>query len=277
MKIITVLLVMFIQIWALAQTSNQSHDKIKSGRLQKIDDQELEETLYRLSYNNVDASLFSLPEKKQLAGGGTVKKKIWQFVVPTTLIPTKISDAYLNNTYIINNDMVEVKKSEAILSGGTINDISVLSFLLPLLIIFLVPLIGCGATPSVKKIITKNIFLAEAVAVFSFLAGIIASCLANNLMVSGIIVLILIIVILFSRSTKTEKAIVMSGIIAGSSLAIFSARLSLLGFGVFSSEMLVIWGYLGIYILVGLVAAFIVTKTKNEPEEIILDIEDDND
>jgi len=268
MKTLTVLLIMLISTWASAQTS---------GRLQKIADRELEETLYRLSYHNIDASLFSLSEKKQLAGGGTVKKKIYQFVVPTTLIPTKISDAYLNNTYIINNDVVEVKDSKAILSGGTINDISVLSFLLPLLIIFLVPLIDCRATPSVKKIITKNIFLAEAIAVFSSLAGIIVSYLANSPVVSGIIVLTLIIVILFSKSTKTEKAIVMSGVIAGSSLAIFSARLSLLGFGLFSSEMSVIWGYLGIYILVGSVAAFIVTRTKDEPEAIILVIEDDYD
>lgn len=267
MKTLTVLLIMLISTWAPAQTS---------GRLQQITDRELEQTLYRLSYNNVDESLFSLPEKKRLAGGDTVRKKIWQFVVPTTIIPTKMSEAYLDNTYAIKNDAVSIKKSKVILSGETINDISVLSFLVPLLVIFFTPMVGCGATGSVKKLIMKKIFLAETIALLYFSFGIIFSNLANNPIVSGATVLTLVLITVLSKKTKTEKTIIVSAIIAGSSLAIFSARLSLLGFGLFSAGMSVIWGYLGIYILVGSTAAIIVASTKNEPETIILNLEIDD-
>jgi len=268
MKTLTVLLIMFISTWALAQTS---------GRLQKIADRELEQTLYHLSYNNVDESLFSLSEKKRLAGGDTVKKKIFQFMVPTTLIPTKMSEAYLDNTYAIDNDAVRIKGSKVILSDDTINDISVLSFLLPLLVIFFTPLVSCGATGSIKKLIVRNIFLAEVIVFLYFIFGIIFNNLANNPVVSGMIVLTLVLITVLSKKTKTEKTIVVSGIIAGSSLAIFSARLSILGLGLFSSGMSVMWGYLGIYILVGSTAAIIVASTRDEPEAIILAIEDDYD
>lgn len=278
MKTLSALLIMFISIWAPAQTSIQPNHRVEetTGRLQKIADRELEQTLYRLSYNNVDENMFSLPEKKRLAGGDTVKKKIFQFIVPTTVVPTKMSEAYLNNTYAVSNDVVKAKDSKIVLSDETINDISVLSFLLPLLAVFFAPLVGCGATGFVKKMIMRNILLAEAIVFLYFIFGIISD-LANNPVVLGMIILTLALRTVLSKKTITEKTIVVSGIIAGSSLAIFSARLLLLGFSIFSGELSVMWGYLGIYVLVGLVAAIIVARTKDKPEAIFLVISDDYD
>lgn len=278
---VTAVTVVLIIIFLLSLSSkNYIHaDTQKSRQIiienttKELATQELANMRASLSFKGVDPQIFSNDEINSLATGKIIKKINYLFFIPVGLFPILVSDVFNINTYTNNNSLVLKTSQIKIARAENALDIAIISFYLPLVIIFFIPLAHYKSYSSRKLKLLICSFLANLFIFFSFISGLLLSSIVANVPISSIIVIILLaIVIMLVGITKIEKTLIISGIIASFSIGIFTSRLSILGYGLFSSQLALIWEYIGLYIVATIIGQIIMWHKESAEEPIYINL-----
>lgn len=280
MKTLVIILVVFIINTLSAQTNSSKTDElIKKNALKKMIEREIDKTLNQLTYPGIDPLIFSTAQRRQLAAGEIVEKKSCSYSIPTKILPIiTLNDVSVTESY--KNISGQVKKVESKLEFGSSKTtwiISLISFYLPIFLIFSIPIFsGFNQNKLIKTRTTLFVVISNLFLFISILGGIIASSFTINGLMFGLPIIAAMIVTMIGNRTSAEKMLVFSGIITGTFAGVYTGRLSLLGFTVLSHELFIIWTYVTIYALAGTIAVIAMWLTKTDTE-IIIDIEDDEE
>ncbi len=253
-----------------SMNDHQADLKIKRA-VQKMEIQELERSRSQMSFKDCFYEDLSAEELNRLADGQMVNKKSDPFFIPVSLNPTgNISEIQKIDTYVNQGGVVSKTSKVQLGKVETAMDIAILSFYLPLLLMLSILLVHCRAHSSKKIDLTIFAAISNLLVLVSFILGMIFSSLATNGTVSFIIVLTLLIIVVMDSGSKTERTLAVSGIIAGTSVGIFTGRIIESGFGVFSFQMALIWEYVGLYLLASIIGLIFMWKTESTEEPIYI-------
>lgn len=269
---VTVLIIIFLlNLGSISADTKKSRAIIMRNTTKELATQELAKLRENLSFEGVDAKNFSNDEINSLATGKIIKKNNYLFIIPVNLFPITVSEVFNIDTYTNSNSVVLKTSKIKIARAENALDVSIISFYLPLVIIFFVPLANRKSYVTQKTRLSICSFLANILAILSFVSGLLISNIVANVLISGIILIILLtIVIMLSGTTNTEKTLIISGIIGSFSIGIFTSRLSILGYGLFSSQFAIIWEYISVYLVTTIIGQIIMWHKKSAEEPIYI-------
>lgn len=269
---VTVLIIIFLlNLGSISADTKKSREIIMRNTTKELATQELAKLRENLSFEGVDAKNFSNDEINSLATGKIIKKNNYLFIIPVNLFPITVSEVFNIDTYTNSNSVVLKTSKIKIARAENALDVSIISFYLPLVIIFFVPLANRKSYVTQKTRLSICSFLANILAILSFVSGLLISNIVANVLISGIILIILLtIVIMLSGTTNTEKTLIISGIIGSFSIGIFTSRLSILGYGLFSSQFAIIWEYISVYLVTTIIGQIIMWHKKSAEEPIYI-------
>ncbi|MFA6995085.1 MAG: hypothetical protein WC249_01600 [Patescibacteria group bacterium] len=253
----------------------ESRQIIIKNATKKLATQELANLRANLSFEGVEAKIFSVDELNNLAIGQAVPIKSWKFIILNfqynyNVLPLiAASDVYSVSTYKSNAGVVKKIATQNKISPAEIAiDISLISFYLPVLTILILPLFIKRKDD--KKLISNFIIFTDTwIFILIFLGAIISSIITNGFIAISIVLLLLIIVIM-NFPNLLVKTIITSGIIIGTCVGTLSARLHLMGINPFSSDFRFIWEYAAWYVLAGGIGSYIMW-IKKSPEHIYIE------
>ena len=262
-------------------THAQINQNLRQNVLKTLVEREINQTLNRMSYPGLDPLTFSTAQRRQLAAGEKVEMIEPQFPVLTAIFPfIKLRNASWINIYQVDNDC-QVKKIRSEMTLGPEKaafDLTLLSGYLPIIAILTLPLFGGFNQEKITKAKTTCfVAISNFLLFISIIVGLTISGLVTGGLLFGLLIVAAMIIVCLGKQTKTNKLIVLAGLISGTFAGVYAGRFSQLGFTAFSSQMMIIWMYAAFFLLAGLVSIVIMqlSKTSDNWKEVIFIIKDD--